>query len=196
MLMHDVFQTVGKIPSYIIAHTVELWFDGAMKPLTLVDSPAVVMALQAEIRRSRESRYDQRLHGVLLVAQAMSCPEVGRLLGVAPRTVEYWVRRFEERGLDGLAEERRRGRPARLSDMQLRDVEALLRQAPPDGDLGQATWDGKALKAWLARRYGVRLGVRQCQRMLRQFAFPRLEPYPLTVRAGSNARKTSKKLQA
>ena len=73
-----------------------------MKPLTVDDADAMVLGLQDEIRRSEESRYDHRLHGVLLVAQGMTCPEAGRLLGDAPRSVEYWVRRFEERGLGGL----------------------------------------------------------------------------------------------
>ncbi len=51
-----------------------------MKPLTIADSPTMILGLQDEIRRSEESRYDHRLHGVLLVAQGMTCPEVGRLL--------------------------------------------------------------------------------------------------------------------
>src|SRR5882762_2883677 len=42
------------------------------------------------MQRSEESRYDHRLHGVLLVAQGMTCPEVARLLGDAPRAVEDW----------------------------------------------------------------------------------------------------------
>jgi len=67
-----------------------------MKPLTIADASTIVLGLQDEIRRSEESRYDHRLHGVLLVAQGMSCPEVSRLLGDSPRTVEYWVGRFEE----------------------------------------------------------------------------------------------------
>jgi hypothetical protein len=50
-----------------------------MRPLTIADASAIVLGLQDEIRRSEESRYDHRLHGVLLVAQGMSCPEVGRL---------------------------------------------------------------------------------------------------------------------
>ena len=62
------------------------------------------LALQDEIRRTDESRCDHRLYGVLLVAQALSCRELARLLGDAPRTVAYWVRRFEEEGLAGLAE--------------------------------------------------------------------------------------------
>jgi hypothetical protein len=53
----------------------------------------VILGLQDEIRRSRDSRYDHRLHAVLLVAHGMSCPQVGWLLGDAPRTVEYWVQR-------------------------------------------------------------------------------------------------------
>ena len=38
------------------------------------------MSLQQEIQRSAEARYDHRLHGVLLVARGMTCPEVGRRL--------------------------------------------------------------------------------------------------------------------
>ena len=72
-----------------------------MKPLTIADSPTIVLGLQDEIRRSEESRYDHRLHGILLVTQRMTCPDVARLLGDAPRSVEYWVNRFESDGLSG-----------------------------------------------------------------------------------------------
>ena len=40
-----------------------------MKPLTISDKETMILALQDEIRRSEESRYDHRLHGVLLVAE-------------------------------------------------------------------------------------------------------------------------------
>ena len=68
-----------------------------MTPLRITDASSVI-GLQQEIQRSEESRYDHRLHGVLLVAQGMTCPEVARLLGDAPRSVEYWVHRFERQG--------------------------------------------------------------------------------------------------
>jgi hypothetical protein len=38
-----------------------------MKPLMISDSASIALGLQDEIRRSEESRYDHRLHGVLLV---------------------------------------------------------------------------------------------------------------------------------
>ena len=56
-----------------------------MKPLTIADSATIILGLQDEIRRTEESRYDHRLHGVLLVAHGMTCPEVAALLGDAEK---------------------------------------------------------------------------------------------------------------
>ena len=95
----------------LIAHIINWCYSGGMKPLMIKDAETVVLGLQDEIRRSEESRYDHRLHGVLLVAQGMSCRQVSELLGDAPRTVAYWVHRFERDGLGGLTEEERPGRP-------------------------------------------------------------------------------------
>src|SRR5512138_4041051 len=99
-----------------------------MRPLTVSDAETVVLGLQDEIRRSEESRYDHRLHGVLLVAQGMSCHQVAELLGDAPRTVAYWVNRFERDGLTGLTEEERPGRPRRLNEVQIRGIDEALRR--------------------------------------------------------------------
>jgi len=61
-------------------------------------------------------------------------PQVGRLLG-APRTVEYWVRRTEQKGLTGLTEGERPGRPTRLSAAQIQEVSRVLRGKPSDGGM-------------------------------------------------------------
>ena len=164
-----------------------------MRPLTIADSAAMILGLQDEIRRSEESRYDHRLHGVLLVAQGMTCPEVARLLGDAPRSVEYWVRGFEENGLAGLREGERSGRPGRLNEKQLRDIDVALRQMPRDVGLGGNLWDGKTLAAWIDRQYGINLGVRQCQRLFRQLGFRLRKPRPSIAQADPARQKAHKK---
>jgi transposase len=164
-----------------------------MKPLTIADASAIVLGLQDEIRRSEESRYDHRLHGVLLVAQGMSCPEVSRLLGDAPRTVEYWVHRFEEKGLTGLVEGERSGRPRRLNDEQLEEIESVLRQSPEAVGIAGGIWDGKGLAAFIKKQYGVTLKVRQCQNMFKSFGFRRRKPRPLIARANPESQKAYKK---
>ncbi len=164
-----------------------------MGPLQIDDAGTMILGLQDEIRRSEESRYDHRLHGVLLVAQGATCPEVGRLLGDAPRTVEYWVRRFEAKGFGGLTEGHRSGRPRRLSEAQLREVDRALRQTPRDLGLSGTLWDGKTLSAWIEQRFQVHLRVRQCQRLFRQRGFRLRKPCPLIAHADPERQKAHKK---
>ncbi len=164
-----------------------------MKPLTIADASNIVLGLQDEIRRSEESRYDHRLHAVLLVAQGMRCPEVARLLGDAPRTVEYCVRRFEQEGLGGLVEGDRAGRPRRLSAEQIEEINTVLRQTPRQVGLTGTLWDGKTLSAFIAMRYEIVVGVRQCQRLFRQLGFRQRKPRPMIAKADPERQAAHKK---
>jgi transposase len=164
-----------------------------MKPLTIEDAETVVFGLQDEIRRSEESRYDHRLHGVLLVAQGMSCRQVSELLGDAPRTVAYWVRRFERDGLTGLTEEERPGRPRRLIEEQIRGIDEALRRQPTDFGLVGNLWDGKTLSEYVKRKWNVSLGTRQCQRVFRQLGFRLRKPRPLIANASPEDQDRVKK---
>jgi transposase len=165
-----------------------------MKPLTIADAETMILALQDEIRRSDESCYDHRLHGVLLVAHGLTCPQAAELLGDAPRSVEYWVNRFETKGFAGLAEQPKSGRPARLSSKHLRKIEAALRQSPKEVGLSGANlWDGKTLAAFVQQQLGVSLGVRQCQRLFRQLNFRLRKPRPVVASADPQLQAAYKK---
>ena len=97
----------------------------------------MVLALQDEIRRSHEARYDHRLHAVLLVAQGGICPEVAAILGDSIRTVQYWVNRFETEGFAGLADADRPGRSPKLVEQQLDVINNVLRKSPINLALAQ-----------------------------------------------------------
>jgi transposase len=166
-----------------------------MKRIHIADAEIVVLALQDEIRRSEESRYDHRLHGVLMVAQGMSCTEVAKLLGDAPRTVAYWVQRFEEEGLAGLAEGDRPGRPRRLNPEQLKKIGDALRSDPMDLGLTVNLWDGKTLSEFIAREWNIALGVRQSQRLFKQLGFRLRKPRPKIANAEPLAQEEYKKTE-
>lgn len=161
-------------------------------PLRIADTLSV-LSLQQEIQRSEESRYDHRLHGVLLVAQGMTCPEVARLLGDAPRSVEYWVHRFQRQGLGGLTEGERSGRPPRLNEKQMKEIDRVLRQKPSDAGMRVNLWDGKTLSAWIEKTYRIPLRVRQCQRLFRQLGFRLRKPRPVLARADPARQRAHKK---
>lgn len=164
-----------------------------MKPLTIPDAATAIPAIQGEIRRSQESRYDHRLHGILLVAQGMSCREVARLLGDAHSTIACWVRRYEDEGLAGLVEGDRPGRPKRMTEEQLAQVAAALRKSPRDFSFSSNLWDGKTLAVFIEKQWQIDLCVRQCQRLFRQFGFRMRKPRPLIAGADLEQKEEFKK---
>jgi transposase len=164
-----------------------------MRPLIVDDAQEMLLALQDEIRRSEQARYDHRLHGVLLVAQGMNAPKVARLLGDGVRTVEYWVERFNEDGFAGLVEGERPGRPRKLSFEQLEELEVILRASPRVQRISANLWDGKTLSHWIKQQWGVELSTRQCQRLFRQLGFLLRKPSPMIGRADPELQSRHKK---
>lgn len=142
-----------------------------MRKLQVECTEAIRIAIQQEIERSEESRYDHRLHGLLLLAAGHSCRQVAGFFGEDDTTVQRWVRRFERGGLRALRERKRSGRPRTLSSAQWRDLQTDLQKSPEEFGLGSALWDGPSLSKHLRDRYRVDLGVRQCQRIFRQMGF-------------------------
>jgi transposase len=149
-----------------------------MRTLEIADADVMRLAIQQEIARSDESRYDHRLHGLLLVASGQRCQQVAELFGEDRRTVQRWVTRFETHGLTGLRDGVRSGRPATLGAKQWAALGRDLRRDPQVFGHAGHLWDGKLLAAHLRLRYGAGLGVRQCQRIFGQLGFRLRKPRP------------------
>jgi len=139
-----------------------------MRRLQIDHSDMMRITIQQEIGRSAESRYDHRLHGLLLLTAGRSCREVADLFGEDETTVQRWVHRAEQYGLQALRESPKPGRPRSLDPARWQELQADLQRTPRDFGLPGAAWDGSSLSEHLRRRFGVRLGVRQCQRIFRQ----------------------------
>jgi transposase len=163
------------------------------RPITLSLPEHSRAVLQQEINRHQDARYDHRLHCVLLVASGLSCEKVAGLFGDSPRTLVNWVRRFEQQGLAGLAEGNHSGRPARLSAEQLEEVRGLVRQPPSAAGLEANLWDGKSLAACIQQRYGLEMGVRQCQRLFHLADTRYRLRRPLVAKADPQAQAEHKK---
>lgn len=164
-----------------------------MKKLTIPNPQQAIIVLQDEIRRSKDARYDHRLHAILLVAQGMACSEVARLLGDGVRTVQLWVHKFENEGLSGLQDKSRPGRPPKLTEKQLAEISRALRSTPEEYGLNRHLWDGKMLSAFILQQYSVTLGVRQCQRLFRQLGFRYRKPRPLIAGTDPEVKEEFKK---
>lgn len=164
-----------------------------MRKLEITDAEIMRITLQQEILRSEDSRYDHRLHGVLLVCAGHSCSQVAELFGHGRRTIQYWVHHFEEHGFAGLEEQPRPGRRTSLDEALRQAVNHDLRQSPRQFGYTHNLWDGKLLSHHLDQQYHVQLGVRQCQRLFHQFGFRRRKPRLLIANPDPEAQQEYKK---
>src|SRR5438132_14285522 len=87
-----------------------------------------------------------RCRVVLAAAEGRSSREIAAQLGCNPSTVGRWRGRFAERGLDGLHDEPRAGKPRSISDDDVeRVIVKTLEQQPPNAthwstrSMGRAT---------------------------------------------------------
>ena len=105
---------------------------------------ADVMAELERLSRSRsgEVRLAERARIVLACLQGKRNDMVAREMGVRPNTVGQWRCRFAARGIAGLRDAPRSGKPAKYG-VELRDrILAQLERSPP---AGMASWDGRSL---------------------------------------------------
>ena len=64
-----------------------------MRKREIADVEVMRIAIQQQISRSDESRYDHRLHGLLLLTGGQSCQQIADLFGEDRRTVQRGVGR-------------------------------------------------------------------------------------------------------
>ena len=167
-----------------------------MRRLEIADADIMRIAIQQEIVRSEEARYDHRLHGLLLITAGQSSQQIAELFGEDRRTVQRWVKTFESHCLEGLREGERPGRPKTIDPRQWAALSKDLRRSPSELGYAAGLWDGKLLSEHLHARYGVTLGVRQCQRLFRQMGFRFRKPRPQVAQSDPAKVKAFKKTAA
>ena len=105
--------------------------------------------LRAIVRApTSEQRAVHRARIVLLSAEGMAIERIAAETGVAIMTVKLWRRRYAERGLDGLVDEPRSGRPPVYTRAQRDKVIAMTLAPPPEG-----------ITHWSARRLAKVVGM-------------------------------------
>jgi transposase len=104
--------------------------------------------------RGAKTAWRDRLRAQIVLAAARGQPNarIAVGLGISVGTVRKWRGRFAARGLDGLADRPRPGRPRRISAADRAAVVALACQLPAATGVPLAHWTGPELTAELAAR--------------------------------------------
>ncbi len=137
-----------------------------MRKLEVPNTLVLQSAIRQEVAQNHQHRFLHRIHCMLLLAQGFSCYQVAEWFDEHPRTVERWAHYYKQYGIDGLRDDQKTGRPAKLRDDQLRQVQKDILKLPRELGYSQDAWNGKLLQNYLEHHHDVGLSVRQCQRIL------------------------------
>jgi transposase len=92
----------------------------------------------------------RRARIVVHALEGLKAPEISARMGLCGATVRHWLKRFNARGLEGLAEDVRTGRPPTYSAQQRSAVIDTALTRPADLGLPFASWTLDRLVAHLA----------------------------------------------
>lgn len=129
------------------------------------DREALLAQGAAFVTKGRERRFHHRIEMVNLVLAGMSPATLSQYVTESASTISEWVKTVDEIGFDALLEKKQSGRPPKLSVEQLQEVKRLVNSVDPR-TLGFDAWNGPNLASLIAQRFGVTIGLRQCQRTL------------------------------
>src|SRR5712692_1992760 len=89
-----------------------------------------------------------RARALLLLAEGLSLRRIRAQTGMSPRRIRAWKQNWQQKGLDGLLDAPRPGRPKKLTAAREAAILAATQQPPPG-----------AVTHWSTRRLARRLGV-------------------------------------
>jgi transposase len=140
-----------------------------------------------------EARFVRRLDLLLLISSGEKVSHLSKVYGISPVTMQRWVHRFNEEGIDGLRDQAKKGRPRRLTDEQKSMLKRELMDNPISMGYRQGHWDGKLLSFHLMKKYKVSYKVRRCQMLFHELGFSLQRPRKMPVGGDPEKRKAFKK---
>ena len=151
--------------------------------------------LRAAARASADAKQASQILAIAMVLDDFSRTEAARLCGMDRQTLCDWVHRYNEAGLDGLADRVRSGRPASLSWVEQGKVASWVEEGADLARDGVVRFRRADLRDRIAAEFGVTLHERSVGKLLRRLDFRHLSVRPQHPQSDPEPRRLLKKLR-
>jgi transposase len=149
--------------------------------------------LRAAARASADAKQALRILAIAMALDGFSRAEAAGLCGMDRQTLRDWIHRYNEEGLNGLADRARSGRPASLSWVEQGKVASWVEQGADLARDGVVRFRRADLRNRIAAEFGVELHERSVGKLLRRLNFRRLSVRPRHPQSDPAAQEAFKK---
>lgn len=130
---------------------------------------------QRLVRQNAEARFIHRVTLVNLVLNGTPPSEISISAKESVSTITSWVKTVDEHGFDSLRIKKQPGRPVKLNQEQLDELQKIIEEDEPK-KYGFNVWDGSSVQAFINSRFNISYSVRSCQLLLHKLGFSLIRP--------------------
>ena len=143
-------------------------------------------------KTERNPRLARRIQAVYLARRALSCPQIMDITAAKRRTIQNWIRWYNQDGIEGLKDKPRCGRHPKLSAAQQQKLQKRLDAGTKPSD-GTCVLNGPAIQRILEKEFGVLYCLNGVYELLHRLGYSCLCPRPRHQQADPELQEAFKK---
>lgn len=148
--------------------------------------------LKRLFRKEKNCRIATRIRAVYLGLMGKTAPEIATLLGYSRRTIQKWIRHYNQKGLQGLRDNAGRGTRCKLNADQLQWLRQRIEAGPLKED-GVCVLGGKEIQRIIAQQFKVHYSLSAIYKLLHRLGYSYVSSRPEHPKGDRQARETFKK---
>lgn len=151
--------------------------------------------IEGAIRQDKRSEVRQRATVIRLLHLGHKPEAVAEQQMVSVPSIYNWHRLWREKGIEGLANLPRKGRPAKATEVYCRKLEEVIEQEPSAFGYRFAIWTADRLRAHLKKETGILLSDSRFRALLKKSGYRYRRPkHDLSHLQDKAAKKKAEKL--
>jgi transposase len=151
--------------------------EGMTAPLEIRRDRTPVV-LRKEAKAESDTRIARRMLAIANALDGMTRDEAARAAGMDRQTLRDWVLRYNEHGIDGLADQPREGRPPKLEPHEKAALIEIVLAGPDPEMSGISAFTRDDLVRICEERFGKRVASTTMGRVLRSLGLSRQKSRP------------------
>ncbi|WP_224337791.1 IS630 family transposase [Haloprofundus halobius] len=125
--------------------------------------------LQNVLESVDDKKPAQRLFVAIAYKNGVTQSELAKWFDVERKTIYNWLTRLEERDFEcAVLDEDRPGRPRKLTDEQLNELESVLQNPPTGSRFDAPAWTTELLQRFIRDQFNIDYSRPSCRRLMKE----------------------------
>lgn len=138
--------------------------------------------------KEKNAKAKLRLLAAIQRKDGKTLDDISHSLQKPKMTIGDWLRRFVNKGIPGIYDIKQPGKPARLTEKQLKELDEILDVPPLKQNIPFVIWTTNLVQYIIFKQFNVEIKVRQVRNIVKKINFTIQIPRP-------ENRKSNKELQ-